>query len=96
MAKGSIALDCRFLNFAPQCGGWMNLTQHGGSGSFVIFWSGLWKLTTAATIPYFTGQYGNSSRGFGFVTIGANVKEFHQPALDSETRLQAIISSQSQ
>ncbi len=79
--KGFVALDCRYLNFAPQCDGWYNLTQFGGSGSFVIQWSGLKKLTTAATIPYYTGQYGQSSRGFGFVTIGANVDEFHKPAM---------------
>jgi PAS domain S-box-containing protein len=93
---GKLGLDCRFLNFAPQCDGWMNLTQHGGSGSFVIFWSGLWKLTTAATIPYFTGQYGNSPRGFGFVTIGANVDEFHQPAVESSKRLGEIINEHSE
>ncbi|NOX34864.1 MAG: PAS domain S-box protein [Deltaproteobacteria bacterium] len=78
--KGLVGLDCRYLNFAPQCDGWNNLTQFGGSGSFVIHWSGLKKLTTAASIPYFTGQYGKSPRGFGFVTIGANVDEFHKPA----------------
>jgi PAS domain S-box-containing protein len=78
--KGLVALDCRYLNFAPQCDGWKNLTQFGGSGSFVIHWSGLNKLTTAAAIPYFTGKYGKSLRGFGFVTIGANVNEFHKSA----------------
>jgi PAS domain S-box-containing protein len=78
--KGLVGLDCRYLNFAPQCDGWHKLTQFGGSGSFVIEWSGLKKLTTAASIPYFTGQYGSSPRGFGFVTIGANVDEFHRPA----------------
>lgn len=80
---GQVALDCRYLNFAPQCSGWNNLTQYGGSGSFVIFWSKLWKLNTASTIPYYTGRYATSSRGFGFVTIGANVDEFHSAA--SET-----------
>ncbi|MCK5098659.1 MAG: PAS domain-containing protein, partial [Desulfobacteraceae bacterium] len=84
--KGLVALDCRYLNFAPQCDGWNNLTQFGGSGSFVIHWSGLKKLTTAATIPYFTGQYSQSPRGFGFVTIGANVNEFHKPA-DSTAKI---------
>jgi len=78
--KGLVGLDCRYLNFAPQCEGWRNLTQFGGSGSFVIQWSGLQKLTTAASIPYFTGQYRQSPRGFGFVTIGANVNEFHKSA----------------
>ncbi|MCD4720068.1 MAG: PAS domain-containing protein [Desulfobacula sp.] len=82
--KGLVGLDCRYLNFAPQCDGWNNLTQFGGSGSFVIHWSGLKKLTTAATIPYFTGQYSQSPRGFGFITIGANVHEFHKPAVVTE------------
>ncbi|WP_320170287.1 ATP-binding protein [Maridesulfovibrio sp.] len=76
---GLLGLDCRYLNFAPQCEGWNNLTRDGGSGSFVILWSGLWKLTTAAAIPYHTGIY-SGPRGFGFVTIGANVPEFHKAA----------------
>lgn len=80
---GMLGLDCRYLNFAPQCTGWFNLTQKGGSGSFLIFWSGLWKLTTAAAIPYYTGDYGHSPRGFGFVTIGANVDEFHHSAMET-------------
>lgn len=78
---GMLGLDCRYLNFAPQCTGWLNLVQNGGSGSFLIFWSGLWKLTTAAAIPYDTGIYGQSNHGFGFVTIGANVNEFHHSAI---------------
>jgi signal transduction histidine kinase len=81
---GQLGLDCRYLNHAPQCTGWMNLTRHGGSGSFEISWSGLWKLTTAATIPYYTGPYGRSPRGFGFVTIGANVDDFHRQATESK------------
>ena len=55
--SGMLGLDCRYLNFAPQCSGWYSLTQHGGSGSFLIYWSKLWKLTTAAAIPYHTGRY---------------------------------------
>ncbi|EXJ11146.1 diguanylate cyclase domain-containing protein [Nitrincola nitratireducens] len=88
---GQVGLDCRYLNFAPQCVGWHNLTEQGGSGSFVILWSGLWKLTTAAAIPYYTGQYAKTPRGFGFVTIGANVDEFHKPANDSKERLDRIV-----
>ncbi|MCL1979591.1 MAG: HAMP domain-containing protein, partial [Proteobacteria bacterium] len=87
---GFVGLDCRYLNFAPQCSGWMSLTQHGGSGSFVILWSGLWKLTTAATIPYYTGMYGASPRGFGFVTIGANIDEFHRAATETSEKLKVI------
>ncbi len=93
---GTIALDCRYLSFAPQCAGWNNLTQNGGSGSFVIYWSGLWKLTTVATIPYYTGQYGSTSRGFGYVTIGANVHEFYKPARESETRISALITNRNE
>ncbi|MEC5396853.1 sensor histidine kinase [Uliginosibacterium sp. H1] len=89
---GTVALDCRYLNFSPQCAGWHQLTERGGSGSFVIFFSGLWKLTTAATIPYYTGQYGDSARGFGFVTIGANVDDFHKAATDSARQIGLTIS----
>ncbi|WP_054699331.1 GAF domain-containing protein [Desulfosarcina cetonica] len=87
---GMVGLDCRYLNFAPQCTGWHNLTQDGGSGSFLIFWSGLWKLTTAAAIPYHTGIYGRTPRGFGYVTIGANVHEFHRPAVETADVIQGI------
>ena len=77
---GMLGLDCRYLNFAPQCQGWHDLTEYGGSGSFLILWTGVWKLTTAAAIPYFTGHYAKTPRGFGYVTIGANVDDFHRPA----------------
>ncbi len=92
--KGEIGLDCRYLNFAPQCKGWMELTQNGGYGSFIIFWSNVWKLTTAATIPYFSGQYKNSKRGFGFVTIGANVDEFHSAANKTKENIKDVIDIQ--
>ncbi len=93
MRLGQVALDCRYVNSAPQCAGWRDLAQHGGSGSFVILWSGLWKLTTAAAIPYFTGQYGNTPAGFGWVTIGANVDEFHKPATDTKAQIDALIAT---
>ena len=92
--SGQIALDCRYLNFAPQCQGWMQLTQNGGYGSFVIFWSKVWKLSTAATIPYYTGQYGDTKRGFGFVTIGANVDEFHKAATKTKENINTILAEQ--
>lgn len=91
---GEIGLDCRYLNFAPQCQGWMQLTQEGGYGSFVIFWSGVWKLSTAASIPYHTGQYVKSKRGFGFVTIGANVDEFHLAANETKNNVNNILNTQ--
>ncbi len=91
--SGNVGLDCRYLNFSPQCHGWHSLTEHGGSGSFVIFFSGLWKLTTAAAIPYYSGQYGASKRGFGYVTIGANVDEFHKAATESGKRINELIAT---
>jgi diguanylate cyclase (GGDEF)-like protein len=94
-ASGNVGLDCRYLNFAPQCIGWYNLADNGGSGSFLIHWSGLWKLTTTAAIPYYTGQYSpavqGNRRGFGIVTIGANIDDFHQAANASKDRLNTII-----
>ena len=83
---GLIGLDGRYLNNAPQCTGWMDMSKDGGSGSFYILWSGLYKLTTVAAIPYYTGQYAPSYdndyslRGFGVVTIGAGLEDFTQPA----------------
>jgi len=94
LKKGEVGLDCRYLNFAPQCKGWMELTQNGGYGSFIIYWSKVWKLTTAATIPYYTGEYKNSKRGFGFVTVGANVDEFHSAANKTKERIEGIIQEQ--
>ena len=83
---GLVGLDGRYLNNAPQCTGWMDISQDGGSGSFYILWSGLYKLTTVAAIPYYTGQYAPSrannysQRGFGVVTIGAGLEDFTHPA----------------
>ena len=95
-SSGEVGLDCRYLNFAPQCQGWMQVTQNGGYGSFVIFWSNVWKLTTAATIPYYTGQYANSKRGFGFITIGANVVEFHEAANKTKENIDKILTLQNE
>jgi len=92
-----VGLDGRYLNFAPQCVGWMDLTADGGSGSFYILWSGLYKLTTAAANPYYTGRYapspanGNSRRGFGFVTVGSGLESFTSPARDMEQKLVTAI-----
>ena len=90
--QGNIALDCRYLNFAPQCNGWMQITKNGGYGSFVIFWSNVWKLNSVATIPYYTGDYKKSKRGFGFVTIGANLKEFHEPTNKTQKNIDKIVN----
>ncbi|MDR2523832.1 MAG: response regulator [Synergistaceae bacterium] len=91
--RGLVGLDGRYLNFAPQCIGWFDLTREGGSGSFVIYWSGLTKLTTAATIPYYTGRYGGSKRGFGFVTVGAGLDDFHRSARQTEIELSTLIQA---
>jgi len=91
-AAGSVGLECRYLNFAPQCQGWYDLTKLGGSGSFLIQWTGVWKLTTAATIPYYTGHYGQTPRGFGFVAIGANVDDFHRPAAETTRLMNARVA----
>ena len=94
---GLIGLDGRYLNNAPQCTGWMDLTKNGGSGSFYILWSGLYKLNTAAAIPYYTGQYapseanGFSRRGFGFVAIGSGLDYFTLPAKETEAKLTTSI-----
>ncbi|MDR2108684.1 MAG: response regulator [Coriobacteriales bacterium] len=95
-ADGLVGLDGRYLNNAPQCTGWMNLTGDGGSGSFYILWSGLYKLTTAAAIPYYTGQYAPSEandysrRGFAMLTIGAGLETFQEPASVLEENLASI------
>ncbi|MDR1367602.1 MAG: response regulator, partial [Candidatus Accumulibacter sp.] len=91
--KGLVGLDCRYLNFAPQCIGWFDLTEKGGAGSFLIYWSGLWKLNTAAAIQYYTGQYGKSLRGFGFVAVGAQVDDFHRPATETKEKIASYIAS---
>ncbi len=95
---GLVGLDGRYLNNAPQCTGWMDLTKEGGSGSFYILWSGLYKITTAGAIPYYTGQYAPSEandfsmRGFGIVTIGAGLDDFTKPAVETEQRLNDAIN----
>ena len=91
-AAGLVGLDGRYLNNAPQCTGWFDLTKEGGSGSFLILWSGIWKPNTAATIPYYTGNYGNSSRGFGFIALGAGLEDFQRSAHDTETVLRDIVT----
>ncbi|MDR2438574.1 MAG: response regulator [Planctomycetaceae bacterium] len=92
---GLVALDGRYLNNAPQCTGWMDLTRDGGSGSFYILWSGLYKLNTAAAIPYYTGHYNpkvrGNHRGFGFVAIGAGIDDFSRPADEMGERLTKMV-----
>ncbi|MDR1971855.1 MAG: response regulator [Treponema sp.] len=91
-AAGLVGLDGRYLNNAPQCTGWFDLTREGGSGSFLILWSGIWKPNTAAAIPYYTGRYGQTKRGFGFVAIGAGLEDFQRPALETKAVLDSILT----
>ncbi len=93
--NGTIALDCRILDTAPQCQGWHRGTEDGGSGSFLILWSGLWKLTTYAAVPYYTGHFNASPRGFGYVTIGAHVEDFHKAANTTRAGIENSIDEQS-
>ncbi|MCL2426358.1 MAG: ATP-binding protein [Oscillospiraceae bacterium] len=96
---GFVGLDGRFLNNAPQCTGWMDLTRNGGSGSFYIYWSNLYKATTAGAIPYFTGKFApevqGNRRGIGMVTIGAGMEDFTNPAMRMEGRLNEAINETS-
>ncbi|MDR0862161.1 MAG: response regulator [Oscillospiraceae bacterium] len=95
---GYVGLDGRYLNNAPQCTGWLDLTERGGSGSLYILWSGLWKLNTAAAIPYYTGHYAPSAAndysrvGFGFVAIGAGLEDFTKPAEDTAAKLELSVA----
>lgn len=93
LKEGLVGLDCRYLHNAPQCTGWYDLGGNGGSGSFVILWSGLIKLTTAAAIPYYSGNYAHSKVGFGVVTIGAGIDEFLAPATEMAKRVEKIIET---
>lgn len=90
--KGSTAIDCRYSNFAPQCIGWVDLTKEGGSGSFIIEWDGLSKLTTAAAIPYYTGNYAHKKTGFGFVTATVNLGEFLSPVVKTTNKIEQLIT----
>ncbi|MDR1811630.1 MAG: response regulator [Candidatus Fibromonas sp.] len=90
---GYVGLDGRYLNNAPQCTGWLDLTRQGGSGSLYILWSGIYKLNTAAAIPYYTGHYAPSKAnnyskvGFGFVAVGSGVESFTDPAVEASKHM---------
>ncbi len=90
-AQQLMGLDCRYLNNAPQCIGWFDLTDTGGSGSIHILWTGLVKITTAAAIPYYTGRYGEKEVGFGFVAISASLDTLQAPAFATKDKLDTVI-----
>ncbi len=97
LKQGHMGLDCRYLNFAPQCTDWYHAARDGGSASFLILWSGLWKLTTTAAIPYYTGQYGENELGydklgFAIITVTSGVENFHAPAEKTEKEIERIIA----
>ena len=84
--SGYVPLDCRYLDFAPQCAGWNQILRGGGYGSFLVYWSGIWKLTSVAPIPYFNGE-----NGFGFVTISTNIGEFASTGIAAQEALKENI-----
>jgi len=98
--SGFVGLDGRFLNNAPQCTGWMDLTEDGGSGSFYIYWSNVYKPTSAGAIQYYTGKYApevqGNRRGFAMVTIGSGIDDFTEPAVLMGERITEAISRSSQ
>ncbi|MCL1827086.1 MAG: ATP-binding protein, partial [Candidatus Cloacimonetes bacterium] len=56
------------------------------------------KPITAGAIQYYTGKYhptkqNNSKRGFAFVTLGAGIDDFTEPARDMEQHLTETISN---
>ncbi len=91
---GQLGVDCKYLNFAPICSGWLQITKDGGYGSFVSYWSNVWKLSTVAHIPYYTGQYKNSNIGFGMITMGANVDEFHLAATKTSQQIEEVLKNE--
>ncbi len=90
-AQQLMGLDCRYLNNAPQCVGWFDLAEEGGSGSVHILWTGLVKITTAAAIPYYTGPYAEKKVGFGFVAISASLDTLQAPAFATKDKLDTVI-----
>jgi len=94
---GYVGLDGRFLNNAPQCTGWMQITNNGGSGSFYISWSNIYKPVSVSTVAYYSGQYSpeeqGNKRGFAFVTIGAGIDDFTTPIYEMEKRIALAINT---
>ena len=86
--SGYVPLDCRYLDFAPQCAGWNQILRGGGYGSFLVYWSGIWKLTAVAPIPYFSPYF---TQGFGFVTISTNIGEFASTGIAAQEVLKENI-----
>lgn len=91
--RGMLGLDCRYLNFVPQCAVWDRMTGSGKVGSVEIEFDGLRKLVSIAPIPYFSGQYGASLRGFGSVTVGAGIEDFHRPAMESARQINEMLAT---
>ena len=83
--------DASFFIDESQIARWMELTESGGSGSLYVYWSELYKATTAGAIPYYTGKHSpeiqGNKRGFAFVAVGAGIEEFTEPAIQMEERI---------
>ncbi|WP_321779466.1 EAL domain-containing protein [Sulfurimonas sp.] len=91
---GQIGIDCKYINFAPICKGWKEVTKDGAHGSFLNYWSNIWKLSAVAPIPYYTGRFKNSKKGFGLITMGANTNEFHKAAIKTKEHLASVLEKE--
>ena len=91
---GEAGLDCRYLNFAPQCTSFKKITQYGGYGSTLIQFHDILKITTTAAIPYFTGQYANEKVGFGTFGIGTNIDRFRLAADETRKNIDYILENE--
>ncbi|WP_282125772.1 PAS domain S-box protein [Marinifilum flexuosum] len=91
--SAQMGLDMRYSNEPMWTGyGLFQITKNGGSGSYQYYWDKKWKLTAVSPIPYYTGRYAKSKRGFGIVCLGADVKEFHKAAIATEQKTSEIIA----
>ncbi len=85
--EGLIGVDCRYIANAPQCAGWFDIANAGGSGSFMLLWSGIEKFNSVSAVPYFTGQYGKKKSGFGALVISAGFEDFYKPVNEAAEEL---------
>ncbi len=85
--EGLIGVDCRYIANAPQCAGWFDIANAGGSGSFILLWSGIEKFNAVSAVPYFTGQYGKKKSGFGALVISAGFDDFYKPINEAAEEL---------
>ena len=91
--SGHMALDLRYSREAmTTLYGLYQITADGGSGSYQYYWDRTWKLVSAASIPYFTGRFGDSPRGFGMLCLGANMNSLNIPVIKTRNELSQLIN----